>query len=438
MLILGAGLVSRPIVRYFLDQPGYRVTVATLYLDHAHALVENNHRGTAVEVDVADDAQVEPLVQGSDLVVSLVPYIFHPRVARFAIKHGIHMVTASYVAPEMRELDALAREKNVLILNEVGLDPGLDHMSAMRVIDEVHGSGGTVTAFESCTGGLPAPEAANNPWRYKFSWSPKGALLAGRQPARYLEGDSIREIPGPELFLHARDFEIQGIGTFEMYPNRDSLRYIETYGIGEVTEMLRGTIRYPGWCETMKAVVDLGLLSDQPRSWPRGATFADLTTSKLPPGKGGGPAERIAAHLGLASGHPILERLDWSGLLSDRPLATGRAAPLDLLAELFQQKMGYAPAERDMVVMQHRMEAGWPDGRREKKTSRLVAYGEPAGDSATSRTVSLPAAIAGRLILDGRLPMTGIHIPTERRIYQPILDELVELGIVFEEKSEPV
>lgn len=437
VLILGAGLVSRPIVRYFLDRPGYRVTVATLFLDDAHALIENHDRATAVEFDVSDDAQVEPLVRGTDLVVSLVPYVFHPRVARFAIKHGIDMVTASYVAPEMRELDAMAREEGVLVLNEVGLDPGLDHMSAMRLIHDIRASGGTVVGFESCTGGIPAPEAADNPWCYKFSWSPRGALLAGRQAARFLERGVVREIPGPELFLHGRPYTVEKLGTFEMYPNRDSMRYVETYGIDQVTDMLRGTVRYPGWCESMKAVVDLGLLEVEPRDWPSGATFADMATAGLPPGDGP-PRQRIAAHLGLAEEHPVLDRLEWSGVLSERLLATGRAAPLDLLAELFQEKMGYARGERDMVVMQHRVTARWPDGRVEVRSSRLVAYGEPEGDSATSRTVSLPAAIAARLILDGQLRLSGVHIPTERAIYEPILDESAELGITFEESSESV
>jgi len=318
VLILGAGLVSRPIVRYYLDRPDYHVTVASLYHDDAWNLVGEHPRATAMELDVSDDRRLEPVIADTDLVVSLVPYAFHTHVAAFALRHRVNMVTASYVLPEMRALDAEARDAGIAIVNEVGLDPGLDHMSAMRIIDRVHRSGGRVTGFRSCTGGLPSPEAADNPWRYKFSWSPRGALLAGRLGARFMEDGRVRHVPGPDLFAYGRDYDVGGAGRFEMYPNRDSLRYVDLYDIHDVSDMLRGTIRYPGWCETMKAVADLGLLEVDARSWPAGTTFADLVTYTLEPGPGSA-AERLARHFDWPAGHPVLERFDWAGLLSDDP-----------------------------------------------------------------------------------------------------------------------
>jgi len=433
VLVLGAGLVSRPIIDYFLEADGIALTVATLYVEDAATLIGDAPDATAAGVDVTDREQVERLIAGCDLVVSLVPFHLHVAVARVAVAHGVHLVTTSYVSPEMRELDDAAQEAGVLLLNECGLDPGLDHMSAMRVIDRVHDDGGKVLNFKSCTGGLPAPDAADNPWRYKFSWSPRGALIASTRAARYLRDGKIREIPGPDLFEHAWPYDVHGLGRFEVYPNRDSLPYRETYGIPGVDAMMRGTIRYPGWARTMKAVADLGLLDTNSRRWPAGTTYADLTLESLED-SAGSPRERVAARLGLPVSDDVLERLDWAGLFSDEPLGDTEAAPLDLVARHFEQLMRYAPGERDMVVMQHDFGILTADGRHERQQSQLIAYGEVEGFTATSRTVSWPAAIASRLVLEGRIDLRGVQVPNRRELYEPILDELEPLGIVFRER----
>lgn len=438
VLILGAGLVARPIARYFLADDGFRLTVASLSRADAETLVNDHPRGRTRQVDVSDPAQCEALIRESDVVISLVPYAFHVQVARCAIRHRVNMITASYVLPEMRALDDEARAAGVTILNELGLDPGLDHMSAMRIIDEIHDSGGSIAEFTSCCGGLPAPEAADNPWKYKFSWSPRGALLAARLSARHLERGRVISVPGEHLFEHARPYEVEGLGTFEIYPNRDSLRYIEAYGLREIETMLRATIRYPGWSETMRAVAVLGLLDVEPRQWPEGTTYADFTASFLDPADAAGELdERLARRLGLALDHPVLARLRWAGLLDGDALPRGSASPLGIVADRFAERMAYARGERDMVVLRHEILARWPERPAERRYSLLVAYGEPGGDSATARTVSLPAAIAGRLLLDGTLSSPGVQIPTRREIYDPILDLLHEQGIAFREWSVP-
>lgn len=438
VLVLGAGLVSRPIIDYFLDVEDVELTVATLFVDDARKLIGDTAGATAVAVDVTDRAQVDRVVCGSDLVVSLVPFHLHAAVARVAVAHGVHVVTTSYVSPEMRELDAAARDAGVLLLNECGLDPGLDHMSAMRVIDRVHDAGGKVLHFESCTGGLPAPEAADNPWCYKFSWSPRGALVASTQAARYLGDGEIREIPGADLFDHAWPYDVHGLGRFEVYPNRDSMPYREIYGIPEVDAMMRGTIRYPGWSRAMKAVADLGLLNMDSRRWPEGATYADLTLASindpLDDASRGTPRERIAARLGLAVSDDVMERLDWAGLFDPEPLPEHEAAPLDLVAKHFEQRMRYEPGERDMVVMQHDFGILTADGCHERQQSQLIVYGDSAGHTATSRTVSWPAAIAASLVLEGRFNLRGVQIPSRREFYEPILTALEPLGIVFNER----
>ncbi len=433
VLVLGAGLVSRPIVHYFLDRAEVDLTVGTLYVEDAQRLIGDRPNARAIAIDVTDASQVEQRVGEVDLVVSLVPFHLHAEVARAAVARRVSLVTTSYVSPAMRELDPEARDAGVLLLNECGLDPGLDHMSAMRVIDRVHDDGGRIVRFESCTGGLPSPEAADNPWRYKFSWSPRGALVAGTQPARYL-GDGIeRRVDGRVLFDHYWPYDVHGLGRFEVYPNRDSIPYCETYGLRDMDTMVRGTIRYPGWSRGMKAVADLGLLELEPREWPVGSTYADMTVSRLPPGPGT-PRERVARHLGLDDDDDVLERLAFAGLFDDEPLGQTNAAPLDLVASHFEQRMRYAPGERDMVVMQHDFGIVRSDGRHEHRQSQLIAYGDPDGFTAISRTVSWPAAIAARLILEGRLPLTGVQIPTTRVIYEPILAGLESMGISFRER----
>jgi saccharopine dehydrogenase (NADP+, L-glutamate forming)/spermidine synthase len=437
VLVLGAGLVTRPIVHYLLDRPEIRLTVATLYVEDAQALIGDRLEGRAAAVDVAKPEELEPLIRENDLVVSLVPYAFHVQVARCAIRHRKQMVTTSYVSPEMKSLDREARAAGVTILNEVGLDPGLDHMSAVRMIEQIRAAGGRVTAFESCTGGLPSPEAADNPWRYKFSWSPRGALLAGRLSAKYLDDGRVRLIPGEQLFGHYWPHEIEGLGTFEVYPNRDSLRYVKRYDLHDVETMLRGTIRYPGWCDTMKALADLKMLDVDEKIWPEGTTYGSFFSSFLPPSDA--PlVERLAQRLGLPRDHDVVRRIEWTGLLSDDPLPRLDESPLDVLAELFQRRMAYKPGERDMVVMQHRLKTAFKDRPPELWTSTLIAYGEPGGDSATSRTVSLPAAVASRLVLEGRIDEPGVLTPTSSAIAAPILEELETMGIEFTETTAPL
>jgi len=436
VLILGAGLVSRPIVEFFLNELPSDVTVASLLPEEANKLIGGHPRGKSLALDVTDENAVAALVEQTDLVVSLVPYAFHVSIARQAIHHRKPMITASYVSPEMRALDGEARAAGIPILNEVGLDPGIDHMSAMRLIDDVQGRGGRVSRFESACGGLPSAEAANNPWKYKFSWSPRGALAASRLPARHLQKGELIEIPGERLFEHVRPYEIEGLGMFEIYPNRDSMGYIEAYGLEGIETMLRATIRYPGWGETLRAIAALGLLDPTVRDWPPGMSHAQLLSHFLPDSDAP-MRERVAEKLGTLASPTILDRLEWAGLFAtDDALDVGHDSALGIVADCFQKRMVYAPGERDMVVLRHAILAEFPDGSREKHVSNLVAYGEPGGDSATSRTVSLPAAAAGELLLQGKVA-PGVHIPTRSSIYAPILKRLEPMGIAFHESCLP-
>ncbi len=430
--MLGAGLVSRPIARYLLDRDHCRLVVASLYASDAEAVIDGHPSGHARAIDVTRADQLQPLIEEADLVISLVPYDFHAAVAKLAIAAGTNMVTTSYVSPEMRALDEAAREAGVLIVNECGLDPGLDHMSAMRIIDGIRERGGEVVEFDSSCGGLPSPDAANNPWRYKVSWSPRGALLASRQSARYLDHGRVAHIPTFSLFGHHEKRTVPGLGDFEVYPNRDALKYVRLYDIGQVRHMYRGTYRYPGWCRAMEAAVRLGLLGVEKHQWPEDTTLAEYF-STLVPGHLTDLRRRTARYLGVEPEDDILERLDWLGLFSDEPLPAAECSALDVMAARFEQRLRYEEGERDMVLLTHRITERGPDGTETVHHARLISYGEPGGDTATSRTVSLPAAAASRMILDGKLPLTGVHTPVLAEIYQPILNELESCGIAFEE-----
>jgi len=434
VLVLGAGLVAKPLVNYLLEQPDFHVTVADVEAGRSARIVGGHPRGEASVLDITDRDALGAAIARADLVVSMVPYTFHPVVAELAVERGVSVVTASYVKPAMQALDARAKAKGVTLLNEVGLDPGIDHMEAMRVIHEVHDAGGQILAFTSWCGGLPAPEANTNPFGYKFSWSPRGVLLASKNSAQFLKDGRIVTIPEADLFARPETIGIPGLGLFEGYPNRDSVMYREAYGIPEARTVFRGTLRYPGWCETLRGMVELGLLDETAKDLT-GETWNGLMRQFAQAAPGADLKAVVAARLGLPAGSAILSRLEWLGLFENRPLPAPKASAIDNLTALMIDRMSYAPGERDMVVLQHEFLAQ-TGNRTERIVSTLIDYGVPHGDSSMSRTVGLPAAIGARLVLEGRIGLKGVQVPVQPEIYGPILDELEKLGVRFEEKRQ--
>lgn len=436
VLVLGAGLVSRPLVHYLLDQEGFYVTVASRTLGKAKRLIADAANGKALQLDVSDEAALEQLIAAADLSVSLLPYDHHSLVARLCVKRRKPMVTTSYVKGPMRALGPEAKAAGVILLNEIGVDPGIDHMSAMQAIAKIRDAGGELIEFASYCGGLPAPEANDNPFGYKFSWAPRGVVLATKNPGRYLKDGEVVDIPGERLLTHHWPVAIEGFGTLETLTNRDALPYAETYEIPSVKSMFRGTLRYPGWCETMGKIAEIGLLDETTRDDLGKLSFRELT-AKLIGSAGRDLKNNLAKALRVEPTSKVLADLEWLGLLSDDPLPVKAKSLIDVLAQRMLEKMQYAPGERDMIVMQHEFIAQYPD-RTEKFTSTLLDYGIPHGDSAMSRLVALPAAIAVRLILEGKIDLTGVHIPVLPQIYEPVLAELSELGVAFEEKTEVI
>ena len=432
ILCLGAGLVARPYIQYLSDN-GFHVIVASRTISKAERLIEGCNNTEAVAFNIAkDDELLEELIQKVELVCSLLPYTFHVKAAKVAIRHKTHFCTTSYISDEMKALEDDAKKAGILLLNECGVDPGIDHMSAMKIIDEVHNNNGQITSFTSFTGGLPAPDANNNPYGYKLSWSPRGVLLAGRNNAQFRRDGKEVKIPGSELFESCEHMEVPGMGTFEGYPNRDSLSYIDIYNIQETKTMLRGTFRNLGWCGTLDKIADLGLLNIEERSL-EGMTYAALMR-ELTSTSDSDVKSAVAKVCNIEPDNSIITRLEWLGLFEEKQIPAGTNTILDALCNLFEEKLQYAPGERDMIVMHHEFIAEYPD-KKQKITSTLIDYGIPNGDSSMSRTVALPVAIASKMILDGKINLTGVHRPIIPEIYEPILNELETLDIKMDEKT---
>ena len=392
VLVLGAGLVCRPLVRYLLEQCGFQVTVASRTVSKADALVAGHPSGRTMALLTEDLGKLEALVRDHDLAISLLPAPQHPVVAELCVRHKKHMVTTSYISPKMKTLDGPARDAGVTLLNEIGVDPGIDHMSAMRIIHDVERRGGQVVSFKSYCGGLPAPEANDNPWGYKFSWAPRGVCTAGKNAAKFLEHGKIVDIPGPELFLNNHPVPVEGVPEhkeLEGYPNRDSLSYIDVYGLKGMETMFRGTLRYPGWSACLKKVVDIGFLDESPATYPAGMTFAQWTATFIKANTTGQLREQVAKHFKVDAKANFLDRWEWLGLFSSDPLPiTGKpTTALDILATRMEQKMQYKPGERDMLVLMHKFVARFPGN---------VAAGAPAGRRQTvCPVVCLPRKAKG-------------------------------------------
>jgi len=433
VLVLGAGLVSKPMVVYLLEH-GFHVTVASRTVSKAEALIEGHENGKAIPWTVDKEAELKQMVAEHDLSVSLLPPAYHVMVAKACLENNKPMVTTSYVSDAMKALDGEAKAKNLVFINESGVDPGMDHMSAMKVIHEVEAKGGKIISFRSTTGALCAFEANNNPFGYKFSWAPKGVLQASKNASKWLENGQIRQYPGEQLFENYLMEVVPGIGTFENYPNRDSTPYKEIYGLKDAQTVYRGTFRMTGWCETMRNIVALGWLGEEPLAGFTGKTFADATRHLIGAGPDGCVSEATANFLGLKPYATVLKRLSWLGLFEDRVLPEGLDNPLDWLNVISLEKMALGDNERDMIVMNHEFIAEYPD-RKELITSTLLDFGILGGDTSIARTVSLPAAIAVRMVLEGKITEPGVHIPISPGIYNPILDELSNIGISFKEKT---
>jgi len=432
VLILGAGMVVKPIVTYLLDK-GYFVTVATRTRSKAEDMIQGHPNGAAVAWTVDNTPALDEMIKSHDLTVSLLPWIHHIMVAKHCIEHKKNMVTTSYVKPEMKALDQESRYAGIIILNELGLDPGIDHMGAMRIIDHVHKLGGKIEEFYSICGALPAPEAATNPFKYKFSWSPKGVVMAGNNDGNYLRHGKVHYIPTQDLFKNPLSVYFPEVGKLEIYPNRDSMPYIELYGIPETKTMMRGTFRYPGWCESLDTMKALKLITSDNYDFT-GKTYADMVAMLIGSIDSNNIKQKAAEYLGLPTDAYALSALEWLGVFDHVAMNRQNETPYEITSDLMIAKMELGREERDMVAMQHVFLASYPDGKREVIKSSMLDFGTLATDTAVARTVALPAAVGVEMILNGEITEKGVHIPVIPGIYNPILDALEKMNIKMVEE----
>ena len=443
LLLLGAGRSASALMQYLLRHaPAERwfLTVADAQPAHlAPVLAAHSRSARAVPFEAQDAARLDALVAEADIVLSMLPAALHPLVARACLRHRRHLATASYVSPEIQTLHDDAAAAGLVFLMECGLDPGLDHMSAMQVIHELKEKGARLTGFRSYCGGLLAPESeGDNPWRYKFTWNPRNVVLAGQGgPAKYLENGEEKLIPYPKLFGRAETLAVPGHGHFEGYANRDSLTYRELYGLADIQTMLRGTLRRPGYCGAWQALVALGLTDDgTPLGNAASLPWQELVARRLPtPPPPTEVAAAVARHLALDPHGPELTRLAWLDIFTERPVGQAEATAAQLLEHLLADKWQLGPHDRDQVVMHHQFDYEL-SGQPRRRTASLVVTGADATHTAMAQTVGLPLGMAVRRLARGEVLGRGVVIPTTADLYAPILQELaVDYGIAFAEEE---
>jgi len=418
-------------VEYLLKN-NFSLMVASPMKERADEMIKGNPNGSSLDWSMDDPAMLEKLVAEYDITVSLLPYKYHSDVAKVCLRHGKSLVTTSYIQAGMMELDESARKAGLLFLNEIGLDPGIDHMTAMRIIDHIHNKNGKVEELYSLCGALPAPECTDNPLKYKFSWSPKGVILASRNSALYLKKGRKVFIEPADLFKDRFSYSFPGVGDLEVYPNRDSVSYIDIYGIPETKTMYRGTFRYNGWCETLDAMKSLNMLDDSVIDY-QNKSYAGFLAER-----GGLEVkdlmENLAGKLGVSVKSVAIQSLDYLGFFSDEKLQYHETTPFEITSDRMIKRMLLSVNERDMVVLQHIFLASYPDGNKEVIKSSMLDFGSPSTNTSIARMVALPAAIAVKMILENKIEVTGVCRPVVPQIYNPVLDELKSLGIEMKEE----
>ena len=439
ILVLGAGRSSSALIAYLLREAkslSCEVVVGDASRQAALEKVPPESGGSAILFDIQQEAGALDAISEADVVVSLLPPHFHPVVARYCLRLKKHLLTASYVSPEMRGLDIEAGANGLLFLNECGLDPGIDHMSAMQVIDTIRRDGGHVYSFESFTGGLIAPETdPDNPWRYKFTWNPRNVVMAGQGTAKYMENGKYKYVPYQQLFLRTTPVRVPGYGEYEGYANRDSLSYIDTYALKGIRTMLRGTLRNKGFCAAWNVLVQLGCCDDSYLMEDVAAmTHADFINAFLSGPENVAAGEKLARQEGMAVGEGEMQRLRWAGLFSAEPVGLTKGTPAQILEHILNKRWKLNAGDRDMIVMWHRF-LYEHDGKKKEIQASLVVKGDDAIQTAMAKTVGLPLGIAAKLLLQGKIPVRGVAIPTHSAIYGPVMEVLKKEGIVLEERQ---
>ena len=438
ILLIGAGKSSSALIKYVLDHAAtenWRLIVADVSEESARAKTNGHPSAQPISFDIHNEVDKKKWISESDLVISMLPAHMHLPVAEECLWQGKNLITASYVSPEMQNMHNDVLKKGLLFLNECGLDPGLDHMSAMEVIDHVHVSGGNMISFRSYTGGLVAPESNDNPWGYKFSWNPRNVILAGQGTARYIEDGHYKYIPYNRLFGQIEKIYVDGYGDFDGYANRDSLSYRKHYGLSEIPTMIRGTLRQSPYCSAWNIFVQLGLTDDTFKiEGSEKLSYRQIVEGFLPPVKKELSLQhRIGQLVNLSHDSREIKMIEWTGILSDDKPGLKEATPAQVLQHLLEQKWKLKADDKDMIVMQHQFRYTL-NGKQVEHYSSLVVKGDNPVYTAMAKTVGLPMAIAARLILNNKINLKGVQIPVDKSVYRPVLDELKGMDIRFVEQ----
>lgn len=438
ILVLGAGRSTASLIDYLLRNStvcNWEITIADSDLHLAVEKASGHEKAVCLALNASDAEKRRAAISEHDLVISMLPAFMHAAVARDCVDLGKHMATASYVSDDMRALDAEAKKKNLLLLNECGLDPGIDHASAMKIIDGVKGEGGEVSVFKSYCGGLVAPESNDNPWGYKFSWNPRNVVLAGQGTAQHLHEGELKFIPYNRLFTQTETVQVDNYGSFDAYANRDSISYIGIYGLNNIKTMLRGTLRQSGFCRAWHVFVKLGLTDDSLKIHNANRlSYKDFIKAFLPQGAGT-VQERLKRFMGNEYDRETERLLDYLEIFSDRKIEMEEGSAAQILQRLLEEKWRLKEGDKDMIVMQHQFEYTTRSENKAKKiNSSLVVIGKDEHHTAMARTVGLPLAITVKNFLTGKFAFGGVQIPTRKEIYAPLLSELESFGIRFAEE----
>ncbi len=439
ILVIGAGRSTFSLIAYLkehAEKENWEITIADFVLALAEEKATGSERCTAAQLDVANESDRKELIQNHDLVVSMLPAHMHVNVAKDCVAFKKHMVTASYISDEMEALNEEAKQAGVVMINEIGVDPGIDHLSAMSVLDTIKAQGGKMLLFESFTGGLIAPESDNNPWNYKFTWNPRNVVLAGSGGAvKFKQEGNYKYIPYHQLFRRTEFMEIEGYGKFEGYANRDSLKYRAVYGLESIPTIYRGTLRKPGFCRAWDTFVKLGMTDDSYKlENSEKMTYREFTNTFLAYNPHDSVELKLAHYLNIPQDTDLLDKLKWLGIFDDKVVGIKEATPAQVLQHILEQKWSLEEGDKDMIVMHHIF--GYElNGQKKMIESSMVTLGKSKEETAMAQTVGLPVAIAARHILNGNITTPGVQIPISKEIYKPMLAELAEYGIRFNEKE---
>jgi saccharopine dehydrogenase (NADP+, L-glutamate forming) len=438
ILVLGAGRSSSSVITYLLheaEQRNWKIVVGDTTIEAAQQRIRTHPRGQAIVFDILNETEANKTVATSTVVISLLPAHLHPLVAAACLRLNKHLFTASYVSDEMLAFHEEAKNRGLLFLNECGLDPGIDHMSALQVVDKIRAAGGRLISFESFTGGLIAPETdPENPWRYKFTWNPRNVVMAGQSTAKYLQAGQFKYIPYQQLFQRTTSVHVPGYGDYDGYANRDSLKYINTYQLNGIETMVRGTLRNKGYCAAWNILVQLGCCDDTyPMENVSEMTHADFLVS-FTDGCVTNASQWLTKHFGLNPDGPEMVRLRWSGLFDAEPIGLDHGTPAQILEHILNKKWKLKAEDKDLIVMWHRFVYKVGDKVKEIQAS-LVAKGDDATYTAMAKTVGLPLGIAATLLLEGRITSRGVVIPVHKEIYEPVLERLKTFDIILEERE---